>query len=377
MKKLLTLSTAALLAAGAMATQYCGTTLTSVDGSATIQLSCEQVGTNYKITVAGENLQGFGGSFFHPGATDLRTTIVTSTSTEIVCMINTAEAPSLYTPLYVLMPGEKVFNWPGDVEWGSCGSSSDTEAPVMVSASLVSNTHNSALISVAATDNEGVAYYKVIDAANGYQATPTASEGQISVKNLKPATSYNLTISAVDNAGNESANSQVVSFTTDSFSFCEVPYGHMGDANFADADGRILLTLLKVSETTLRVVVRPNYENGATKKLDYLYVAPAAMAAQSTGADTDNGGVDEMQLDVVYDAMPATINLHIEWSHPAWPGRWACDVNGVTAEELCEDTPATTLENVANSTIKKTLKNGVLVIEANGVRYNALGAVID
>ena len=115
----------ALLCASVMgfATQYCGESLT-LSGGAEIQLSCIAVSEgNYQIIIEGENLNGLGGSFYNPGAVDLRTTITTSTSTKIVCDIAAASAPSLYTPLYVLCPGEQNIGWPNDVEWAACGGS--------------------------------------------------------------------------------------------------------------------------------------------------------------------------------------------------------------------------------------------------------------
>ncbi len=90
----------------------------------------------------------------------------------------------------------------------------DNEKPVMVTATLVSNTYNSAVISVSATDNVGVAKYRVVDATNNIDATYTATEGNITVTGLTPSTSYNFTITAIDLVGNESDNSLPVSLTT-------------------------------------------------------------------------------------------------------------------------------------------------------------------
>ena len=88
----------------------------------------------------------------------------------------------------------------------SAGPSDDTEAPVMTSASLVSKTHNSAVIAVAATDNVGVTKYVVYNSsAKLGEYAPT--NGKITVSGLTPSTSYTLTIKAKDAAGNESANS--------------------------------------------------------------------------------------------------------------------------------------------------------------------------
>ena len=100
--------------------QYCHEAL-NLSGGATVYLSCTSPSAgNYQIVIEGENLNGLGGSFFNPGAVDLRTTITSSTSTRIVCDIAAASAPSLYTPLYVMCPGEQNIGWPNDVEWGEC-----------------------------------------------------------------------------------------------------------------------------------------------------------------------------------------------------------------------------------------------------------------
>ena len=91
---------------------------------------------------------------------------------------------------------------------------SDTEAPVMSSASLVSNTATSAIIAVDATDNVGVFNYHVVDATNGIDANYTPEDGKITISGLTHNTAYNFTITAKDMIGNESENSKVVPVTT-------------------------------------------------------------------------------------------------------------------------------------------------------------------
>lgn len=90
----------------------------------------------------------------------------------------------------------------------------DNENPVMVSAALVSSNYNSAVIAVEATDNMAVAKYNVKDAANDFNASFNATEGQITVVGLKTNTTYNLAITAVDLAGNESEEAKTVQVTT-------------------------------------------------------------------------------------------------------------------------------------------------------------------
>lgn len=379
MNKFFFLACAAVTSLAISATQYCQTPITSVDGTATINLTCEKIAEgNYSLVVEGENLNGFGGSFYNPGAVDLRNSIVSSTATKIECSIVAVSDPVLYTPLYVLMPGEKVFNWPNDIEWGRCGGGvEDSEAPVLTSATLVSHNHNSAVIAVEATDNVGVRFYEV---KNGETVLGNiaAVDGQITVKGLTPATAYTLTIVAVDAAGNKSAE-KTVSFTTDSFNYCEVALGHLGDANFGDPNGRCILTLTKKNETTVMVTLTPNFANGANKNLDFLYVDPKFGAPITTGADIDAGdGVTSLSVDVVYaDAIPATMNFTIQWSQPAWGGRWSMDVLNVAIAELCPEETTTLMNGAsANKSIIKRFVNGQLILSVDGIDYNAQGQVV-
>ena len=94
-------------------------------------------------------------------------------------------------------------------------ASDDTQAPVMVSAALDSKTWNSAVIAVSATDNTEVVRYHVVDATNNIDVRCLPDNGKITVKDLTAATAYNFTITAIDAANNESANSIVVAVTTD------------------------------------------------------------------------------------------------------------------------------------------------------------------
>lgn len=98
--------------------------------------------------------------------------------------------------------------------YGSGIADVDTEAPVMSSASLVSNTDSRAIIAVAATDNQGIAKYRVVDAGNSFDAEFVAEAGNITVTGLTGGTNYNFTITAIDFFGNESANNKSVAVTT-------------------------------------------------------------------------------------------------------------------------------------------------------------------
>lgn len=91
---------------------------------------------------------------------------------------------------------------------------SDTEAPVMVSATLDSKTWNSVVLAVEATDNQGVSKFHVMDATNGIDAKYAPNNGKITITGLTAATAYNFTVTAIDVAQNESENSKSVAVTT-------------------------------------------------------------------------------------------------------------------------------------------------------------------
>ena len=91
----------------------------------------------------------------------------------------------------------------------------DDVKPVMSTATLVSNTHNSAVIAVTATDNEEVGKYRVVSATPAYDKMLVPTDGKITVTGLTPSTKYTFTITAIDLAGNESENVATVEVTTD------------------------------------------------------------------------------------------------------------------------------------------------------------------
>lgn len=68
------------------------------------------IGTNsYQLTIRSTStLNGFGGSFYNPGAVDVRT-VTTKVDDNLVVNIEAASAPQFYTPIYVMMPGEVGF----------------------------------------------------------------------------------------------------------------------------------------------------------------------------------------------------------------------------------------------------------------------------
>lgn len=101
--------------------------------------------------------------------------------------------------------------------YGDRASISDVNPPVMTSASLSGTpSYNQVTIAVAGTDEEdgAVSQFHVVDLAHGVDQSQTAEAGVITVTGLDAQTSYTFTITALDAAGNESANSVNVAATT-------------------------------------------------------------------------------------------------------------------------------------------------------------------
>ncbi len=96
----------------------------------------------------------------------------------------------------------------------------DEAKPVMVSATLASKTHNSATLTLNATDNSSKVKFHIVDATHSIDATTGLTDQganfEYTVTGLTEETSYNFTVTAEDAAGNVSDNSiDMESFTTD------------------------------------------------------------------------------------------------------------------------------------------------------------------
>ena len=104
----------------------------------------------------------------------------------------------------------------------------DTEAPVMVSATIESFDYESAIINVTATDNKRVVEYHVVDLVNGIDDVYIPEDGKITIEGLTHGLNYNFTITAKDAAGNESDGiiiSLIIPFNTDANLALNKPYG--------------------------------------------------------------------------------------------------------------------------------------------------------
>ncbi len=161
----------------AQAKQYCHEPLSQ--GGNTIYLTCEKLSDTYKMVIEADvELSGLGGSFvrLNDGNHDLREFLTLSPDNKTATIeFTSTTAPEIYTPLYVMMPGEVNFGMLTDIEWGLCVVD-DTEYTITViqpaeggtiSADVDKATYGTK-VTLTATPNEGLMLdqWTVTDAGN-------------------------------------------------------------------------------------------------------------------------------------------------------------------------------------------------------------------
>ena len=330
----------ALLCASMMswATDYCHTEMSA--GGKTIYLTCQEVSTgNYQLKVeCNETMSGLGGSFCEVngvGGYQLNAAghfTLSADGKTITCDIESSTAPRVYTPLYVLIDGEKNFGEISDASWAACGG--DPTPPTMISATKASQTYNTVVINVAADDNVGVTKYVIKNHSDDSEVgeyTPAA--GQITVEGLTPETAYDWDVYAKDAAGNVSVAGINVTFTTDaapSNIYCAYEIGHEGNPS-ADLNSFILLSV--GSDGNGHTIVNVKQDDAKNSAMfDYINI----VGKKDIGADVATGGSDEMAI-VFPTPTPdgdGNIALDIQWSTINWGGRWQCHVE-LPADATC------------------------------------------
>ncbi len=129
MKQLFTLLLFCTVVLSLQAKQYCHEPLKQGDN--TIYLTCQKLSDgNYQLKIEADvDLLGLGGSFCHVNGTEPYQLnaeghfAISADKRTITCDIQSTSAPVIYTPLYVLMPGEVNFGQPAEIEWGTCDGS--------------------------------------------------------------------------------------------------------------------------------------------------------------------------------------------------------------------------------------------------------------
>ena len=207
----------------------------------------------------------------------------------------------------------------------------DNENPTISAVATSDITYNSAVLTVTASDNIGVTGYIV---KNGASQIASSATSPITITGLTAATTYdNIKVIAKDACNNESAEFAVTSFTTSVRSFCSFATGHLGNAAFGDANGRILLTLTKLSASSVGVTVEPN--NGGADVFDFVEVILGGVS-HTLGAV---GGSAPTNTEIVFDGLASLdFSINVLWHNHNWAdvgGRWTTQSFAVTEAELC------------------------------------------
>lgn len=207
----------------------------------------------------------------------------------------------------------------------------DNENPTISAVATSDITYNSAVLTVTASDNIGVTGYIV---KNGTSQIASSATSPITITGLTAATTYdNIKVIAKDACNNESAEFAVSSFTTEAFTYCSFATGHLGQANFGDANGRILLTLTKLSASSVGVTVEPN--NGGADVFDFVEVILGDVS-HTLGAV---GGSAPTNTEIVFDGLASLdFSINVLWHNHNWAdagGRWTTQSFAVTEAELC------------------------------------------
>lgn len=212
-----------------------------------------------------------------------------------------------------------------------------------------------------------------------YQVVPTdgktiAAVGDY-VEVVGDITKYKTTYETVGKTGTIAVIPEPVEPTTPTY--CQTEVGHFLAENAAP-DSYVLLSIGSKDGKTIVRIDQDTEKN--TQMFDYLQVTGIVTA----GGDVTEGGEKAMAVEFDTPAADAdgNITLEILWSTVGWDGRWMVQGLKVSATAECEHAvlvgPGSAINNTTiESNVVKRIENGVLVIEKDGVRYNAQGVKLN
>jgi len=352
------------------ATEYCATPINSyTDGVATLNYTCKSLGgtsyqmliegtTTYKITgapninVGINDINGTAGgsalplTFSDTGNGSLSATFTSTT---------TPSAPYVATVYFFIdgISGDVRFDLPKDMDWTSTCSSgcSLTVNPTMVSVTSGTVTHNSAILNVSGTDEEGTATSIFIVSSSAFTSDKvlTATGGTISITGLTSNTDYTFNVKTQDKCGNISENVESVNIKTSTLIYQDFATGHLQNASFGDANGRILLTISKTSSSSISVKVVPN--NVGTV-IDYFKIQIDGVAYE-LGVAGSGTSIEDPTI-AVSDMLDLDFTCNISWHTDGSPdaARWTTNTFNVSEENLYDNTSSVDITSIISPRIE-------------------------
>ena len=338
------------------AKQYCQESMVNNENS--ILLSCEQFGTNYRLTIEGENLQGFGGSFCtinekqNVALSDYAS--VSSDNKKIIVNLISTSVPVFYTPLYVLMPGEVSYAFPNDVEWGKC-SQDQTKYTITVTQPAAGGT--------IAADMTEAEYGMVVT------LTATPAEGKkLDAWDVKDASQNPIGVSKAGTFVMPQSNVTVTATFKDKEDLVPATWNGTDEIECKETKYPVAWSITRNADATLtfKVVVTGTVP-GFVPEINIKDAYPPMVAMDSYWAysteDTYEDG-DEV-VGFFWLKFEAGVK-RIDWT-------------GYTVGASNEPTPAA-IEEVESQKSKvesqKIIENGQFIIIKNGARYNAAGQAV-
>lgn len=126
-----------------------------------------------------------------------------------------------------------------------------------------------------------------------------------------------------------------------SVSYCRYATGHLGNPTHGDVNGRILLTLRKTSDSSVRVKVEPN--NNGNDYFDLVHVELNGVAKELGTI----GGPALSNIEFDYTGLASLdFSVNVLWHNHNWAdvnGRWSTGAVAVKEAELCEETTELTV----------------------------------
>ena len=345
---------ALLMSVSAQAKQYCHESLTQGDN--TIYLTCEKLSEgNYQIVVEADvDLAGLGGSFCEVngvGGYQLNAPghfVISEDKRKITCAIESTVDPRLYTPLYVLMPGEVNFGEINNIEWGLCNAD-DTEYTITLVQPAAGGT--------IAADFEKAVY--------GTTVTLTAipAEGmQLDAWDVKDA---DQNVIAVNRAGKftmPAANVTVTATFKEEVILTPATYSGTqvveGVATFA-------WSITRNADQTLTFEI--SWDTEVVGAVPQITVG----AVQFAGMTLDGMSASYTTVDTFEDGDKPTIFFYVAYAG----GAARIDVDYTVGESNSELSSVTNVTN--ESRVTKSIVNGQLIILRDGERFTLIGTRVE
>ena len=207
-----------------LATQYCQQSITA--GGKTVLVSLTNPSTNtYVVLIESTDVMtslyaNIWANNVNGAQAELSGTGVLSNGGKTITMtISSTTVPSLYTSLYINMPGLITFPWPSNITWGTCTTGYPTLAATTAATSITSTTAasggNVTDIGTSAVTAKGVCWGTTTGPlVTGSHTTDGTGSGTFtsSLSGLTPGTTYYVRSYATNTAG--TAYGAEVSFTT-------------------------------------------------------------------------------------------------------------------------------------------------------------------